>query len=320
MSRPTYSVIVPMYNEEAVILESYRRLSEVMESMAEKYELIFVNDGSRDQTLAIMMDIMAKDNTVKVVNFARNFGHQIAVTAGMDYASGAAIVIIDADLQDPPEVIPKLAEKWRQGYHVVYGQRTKRTGDSIFKKITAWSYYRLLAIMTGNSIPLDTGDFRLMDRCVVEALKRMPEHSRFIRGMVSWVGFKQTPVMYSRDERWAGETKYPLKKMLKLAFDGITAFSVKPLKIATWLGSISTGLGLFYILVMLILVVFRVTVGSYHFTNTLILLVGGLIMICLGILGEYIGRIFEEAKGRPLYLIQHAYGLDKKEDLEDLEG
>lgn len=298
------SVIVPMYNEEEVIEVTYNRLKAVLKSLGETYEIVFVNDGSRDRTAAIVRSICERDRTVKLVDFSRNFGHQIAVTAGMDHASGRTVVLIDADLQDPPELILDMVAKWREGYDVVYGQRVERKGESMFKKATAAMFYRLLRSMTSVNIPVDTGDFRLMDRKVCDALTQMRERSRFIRGMVSWAGFKQTSVEYVREERFAGETKYPLRKMIRLSLDAITSFSTKPLKIAGVLGFILSAVGFVYLIVVLY---------QHFFTNStepgwtslvaISLLFNGITLSLLGVLGEYIGRIYEETKGRPLYLV-----------------
>ena len=238
-NRIVYSIIVPLYNEELVIDESYRRLKEVMDSIKENYEIVFVNDGSRDKTRDKAEEICENDENIKLINFSRNFGHQSAITAGMDLALGDAIIVIDADLQDPPEVILKMIEKWKEGYEVVYGKRIKREGETFFKKFTAKMFYRLLKSMTSVDIPVDTGDFRLIDRKVCDALISLPEKNRYVRGLVSWVGYKQTYVEFERQERFAGETKYPLKKMMKLAFDGITSLSYKPLVIAGYFGGIS---------------------------------------------------------------------------------
>jgi len=247
------TVITPMYNEEAVIAESYRRLKAVMEKTGEAYELIYVNDGSADRTMEIMAEFAAADEHICLIDFSRNFGHQAAVTAGLEHAKGDAVVIIDADLQDPPELIPQMIEKWREGYEVVYGKREERDGETAFKKLTAALYYRLLYWLCDGQIPRDTGDFRLMDRKAVDAVNNMPEKSRFMRGMVAWVGFKQYPLCYHREQRFAGETKYTMKKMLRLAVDGITAFSFKPLRLITLLGVVGAGLSGLALLALLVL-------------------------------------------------------------------
>lgn len=298
------SVVVPMYNEEEVIEATYRRLKAALDSLGETYEIVFVNDGSRDRTSDIVRALCDADRSVKLLDFSRNFGHQIAVTAGMDHSSGRAVVLIDADLQDPPELIPQMVAKWRAGYDVVYGRRTERKGESWFKKTTAALFYRMLRSMTSVSIPLDTGDFRLMDRKVCDALGEMRERSRFIRGMVSWAGFRQTSVDYSRDERFAGETKYPLRKMLRLSLDAMTSFSTKPLKLATVLGFLLSASGFIYLFVVLYQRFFTdTTMQGWTSLIVINLLFNGITLLLLGVLGEYIGRIYEEARKRPLYLV-----------------
>lgn len=310
--RPTLSVIAPCFNEEGVLHELYRRICLVLDASGVSWELVLVNDGSRDRTPEIMRELHAQDPRVKVVDFARNFGHQIAVTAGMDYARGDAVVLIDADLQDPPELILEMLAKWREGYEVVYAVRSERKGETWFKEFTAKAFYRIIYKITDIDIPMDTGDFRLMDRKVVEALKTMREKHRFMRGMSVWVGFRQTGVKYVRAERYAGETKYPLKKMLKFAMDGITSFSYFPLQVATYIGFASALLAILGIIVTVIL---RLS-GSHAFygqatTLVSVLFLGGVQLICLGILGEYLGRIYDEVKGRPLYIVREALGFEK---------
>lgn len=298
------SVVVPMYNEEEVIETTYRRLTDVLTNSGETYELVFVNDGSRDRTADLVRTLGAKDDRVKMIDFARNFGHQIAVTAGMDHAAGRAVVLIDADLQDPPELIPEMLAKWRQGYDVVYGKRIARRGETWFKKVTAKAFYRLLASMTSVNIPVDTGDFRLMDRKVCDALSSMRERSRFIRGMVAWAGFRQTSVEYVRDERFAGETKYPLRKMVRLSLDAITSFSTKPLKIAGVLGFLMSAAGFIYLIVVICQRIFtNTTTAGWSSLIVISLFFHGITLSLLGVLGEYIGRIYEESKRRPLYLV-----------------
>ena len=309
---PTLSVVAPCFNEEGVLHELYRRISQVLDSSGESWELVLVNDGSRDRTPEIMRELHVQDERVKVVDFARNFGHQIAVTAGMDYARGDAVVLIDADLQDPPELILEMLTKWRAGYEVVYAIRAERKGETWFKEFTAKAFYRIIYKITDIEIPMDTGDFRLMDRKVVDALKTMHEKHRFMRGMSVWVGFRQTGVKYVRAERYAGETKYPLKKMLKFAMDGITSFSYFPLQLATYIGFVSALLAVLGIIVTIIL---RLS-GSHAFlgqvtTLVSVLFLGGVQLICLGILGEYLGRIYDEVKGRPLYIVREALGFDE---------
>jgi len=303
----TYSIIAPIYNEIENIPELYCRVTEVMQSAREPWELILVDDGSTDGSTEKIRELAKADKHVRPVIFARNFGHQVAITAGWDYARGEAVVIIDADLQDPPEVILQLAEKWREGYEVVYAVRAEREGETWFKKFTASLFYRLIRWITDVDIPVDTGDFRLMDRKVVDVLKQMKERHRFPRGMSAWVGFKQVGVEYKRAARVAGVTKYPFRKMLKLAANAITGFSYFPLQVATFFGFISAGVAIVAIPIVAIL---RMT-GSHFFegqTTTLIsvLFLGGVQLISLGILGEYIGRLYDEAKGRPLYIVREA--------------
>lgn len=299
------SVVVPMYNEEDVVIESYKRLKKVMDSTNVNYEIIFVNDGSKDRTSHIISEICEKDDKIKLIDFSRNFGHQIAITAGMDYSEGEAIVVIDGDLQDPPEVIPLMLEKWREGFDVVYGKRLERKGDSFFKKFTAAVFYRFLKKMTDVDIPVDTGDFRLIDRRVCEALKQVNERNRYIRGIISWLGFEQTGVEFSRDKRFAGVTKYPLKKMIRFAADAITSFSYKPLKLATYIGFTISMLSFFYLIYVLYLRFFTsITIVGWTSILVVSLLSNGIILMMLGIIGGYIGRIYDEAKGRPLYIVR----------------
>lgn len=313
-SNPKYSIIVPVYNEELVIRESYKRLKEVMDSCMEKYEIIFVNDGSRDSTVDIIRGICNEDDNIKLLIFSRNFGHQVAVTAGMDYASGEAMVIIDADLQDPPGVILKMIERWKEGYEVVYGKRVKRKGETLFKKLTAKLYYRLLRKLSTVDIPVDTGDFRLIDRKVCDVLRSMPEKNRYVRGLVSWVGFKQIAVEYERDERFAGETKYPLKKMIQLSADGITSFSHKPLKLSIYFGASMALLSFISIFIVIFEKIFiNRSVSGWASIITISLFFNGITLMMLGIIGEYIGRIYDEVKGRPQYVIANKIGFNEKE-------
>jgi glycosyltransferase involved in cell wall biosynthesis len=307
------SVIVPMYNEEEVIEVTYRRLKDVLEPLGETYEIIFVDDGSRDKTASIVRALCKVDRKVKLVEFSRNFGHQIAVTAGMDHSSGRTVVLIDADLQDPPELIVDMVARWREGYDVVYGKRIERKGESWFKKMTAAMFYRLLRSMTSVNIPVDTGDFRLMDRKVCDALSSMRERSRFIRGLVSWAGFKQTSVDYVREERFAGETKYPLRKMIRLSLDAMTSFSTRPLKIASILGFVLSAVGFVYLIVVLFQRFFTdSTTQGWTSLIAISLLFHGITLSLLGILGEYIGRTYEEAKRRPLYLVSDAHNFTEE--------
>ncbi|MEN6326537.1 MAG: glycosyltransferase family 2 protein [Syntrophomonas sp.] len=301
-----YTIIIPVFNEEAVINETYIRLTQVMESVGDPYELLFVNDGSKDRTPDIIKGLSKLDNCVRLLDFSRNFGHQIAITAGMDYARGDAIVIIDADLQDPPELIPPMIKKWQEGYEVVYAKRAQRKGETLFKKITASLFYRTLRALTEVDIPLDTGDFRLIDRKVCNVMQSIREKNRFVRGLVSWVGFRQTAVEYIREERFAGETKYPLRKMLRLSMDGITSFSYKPLKIATYLGFVISFGSFVYLLISLVQRLFTSsTVAGWASLMACLLLLNGVILIILGILGEYVGRIYDETKNRPLYILRN---------------
>lgn len=304
---PVYTIIAPIYNELENLPILYDRITQVMDKSGQFWELILVDDGSTDGSTNLIREIAKNDVRIRPVIFARNFGHQIAVTAGLDYSRGQAVVIIDADLQDPPEVILQLIEKWQDGFEVVYAVRSDREGETFFKKVTASVFYRLIFRITDVKIPLDTGDFRLMDRKVVSVMNSMREHHRFLRGMSAWVGFKQVGVKYKRAARLAGETKYPFKKMLKLALTAITGFSYVPLQIATYLGFISAGLSLIAIPVVILMRI----LGSQQFTGqatTLIavLFLGGVQLVSLGILGEYIGRIYDEVKGRPLYIVSEA--------------
>ena len=313
--KPTVTIIAPIYNEFEPLPELYRRVNETMSATGETWELILVDDGSRDGSTDRIRQLAGSDEHVKPVIFARNFGHQIAVTAGLDYSRGDAVVIIDADLQDPPELIPELLEKWREGYQVVYAVRAEREGESLFKLFTAKLFYRLIYRITDVDIPLDTGDFRLIDRKVVDVLNQMRERHRFLRGMASWVGYKQVGVPYKRSARYAGTTKYPLKKMIKFASDAITGFSYFPLQLATYLGFISAGIS---ILAIPVVIALRLA-GSQAFfgqatTLIAVLLLGGVQLISLGILGEYIGRLYDEAKGRPLYIVSEAP--DKRKQID----
>ena len=313
--RTVYSVIVPLYNEEAVVQDSYERIREVMDTTGEPYEIIFVNDGSKDSTYQKVREILKNDKNVKLISFSRNFGHQSAITAGMDYCTGQAVIVIDADLQDPPEVMLKMIEKWKEGYEVVYGKRIKRKGETLFKKATAKIFYRILSKTTDVEIPIDTGDFRLIDRKVCDALKAMPERNRYVRGLISWLGFRQTGVEFVREKRLAGETKYSMKKMFKLAWDGITAFSNAPLKLATYIGVSISAVSFLYLLVVICQKLFTdTTVQGWASLVAISLFFNGVILIVLGIIGEYIRRIYDEAKGRPIYIISEKIGFDEGHD------
>ncbi len=314
------SIVAPVYNEVAILPELHQRVSAVMEAMGEPWELILVDDGSTDGSTEAIRTLAMENEAVKPVIFARNFGHQIAVTAGLDYSQGEAVVIIDADLQDPPEVIPQLVEKWREGYEVVYAVRAEREGETRFKEFTASLFYRIIRSITDVEIPVDTGDFRLVDRKVVEALGRMKERHRFLRGMSAWVGFRQVGVPYKRAARLTGVTKYPFRKMLAFAINAVTSFSFFPLQIATYLGLVCAGISALAIPVVIAL---RLA-GSQAFfgqatTLIAVLFLGGVQLISLGILGAYVGRLYDEAKGRPLYIVREApedFQAERQEDEE----
>ncbi len=313
---PLLSVIIPMYNEEPVIAETHRRLGLAVQTLNMDCELIYVNDGSRDQSADIIRSIIANDTRVRLIDFARNFGHQYAVSAGLEHASGDAVVIIDADLQDPPELISDMVRMWREGADVVYGQRTERKGDSAFKKFSAFAFYRILDALSGVKIPPDTGDFRLMDRKVVDVLKSMPEHNRFMRGIVAWVGFKQVPLHFSRDPRWAGETKYPLSKMLKLAWNGIFAFSDLPVKLPLNMGCFVGAVSALYLLIILVLAFMGKYPGFAHVGLAVTTLLTAAILISVGLVGEYVVRIADEARGRPIYIIRSLEGFAQAKNEE----
>ncbi len=301
------SIVVPCYNEEGVIAETHRRLLQVLNAQSGiESEILYIDDGSRDQTWPILQTLPSSERvTIRALTLSRNFGHQLAVSAGIERAKGDAVVLIDADLQDPPEVLPEMIREWQSGYEVVYGVRTERDGESAFKRITAAMVYRLINRVSEVPIPVDTGDFRLMDRKVVDALMAMPEHDRFIRGMVSWLGFRQKALPYKRDARWAGETKYPLSKMVKFALTAISSFSTSPLKIASWVGFAASGAAVLGMLYVLGLRMFTSTwVEGWTALMLALLFIGGIQLLVLGILGEYIGRIYGEAKRRPLFLIR----------------
>ncbi len=309
---PKYSLIIPIYNEEETIPELYRRVSAVMDSLDDSVELILINDGSRDQSLNLMRELQERDARVCYISFARNFGHQAAVTAGLNFARGQVIVVLDADLQDPPELIPKMIESWQAGYHVVYAQRTKRKKESWFKRLTAYVFYRLLRQLADVDIPADTGDFCLMDRQVVDVLNSMPERNRYIRGLRAWIGFRQTAVKFERDPRFAGEVKYTFKKSLALAINSLVSFSKIPLRISTYLGLFSA---LIALLMALLVLYWRLQQPDSPVTGLATILIavfflGSVQLIGIGILGEYIGRIYEEVKGRPAYTIAEIAGLE----------
>ncbi|MBQ9832277.1 MAG: glycosyltransferase family 2 protein [Clostridia bacterium] len=306
------SLIMPAYNEEEVVEYSFECMDKAMRDIGYPYEIIYVNDGSRDSTMSKLRAIAKKNPHVKVLSFARNFGHQLAVTCGMDAAKGDALVIIDIDLQDPPEVIADLVKAWENGADIAYGKRLKREGETIFKKFTAFCYYRLLAAMSANAIPLDTGDFRLIDRKVADVFLKMREHNRFLRGMSGWMGFEAVPVEYVRHERYAGKTKYTLKKMLRLAFDGIIGFSDRPLTLATGVGGFVTAVSLAGFVASLIC---SLTVGLAPWIWGLcgLGLLNGLTLLALGIQGAYMNRMYDELKGRPLYIVGETINIDNEQ-------
>jgi dolichol-phosphate mannosyltransferase len=308
------SVVVPCYNEELVIVETNRQLVAALQALAATdFEIVYVDDGSSDATVDRLREIQNVDQRVRVVRLSRNFGHQLAVSAGLEHAAGDAVVIIDADLQDPPDVIPEMVARWRDGYHVVYGMRTDRPGETAFKLWTAKLFYRFINRLSKVQIPLDVGDFRLLDRQVVDVLLGMPERDRFLRGMVSWIGFRQIAVMYARGARRAGESKYPLFKMLQFALDGVLSFSLTPLRLALWVGFLSIGLAFAGILYALIIRLYTTNfVRGWTSIFTAVLFIGGAQLITLGIIGEYIGRIYAEVKRRPLYVVEERLGFDER--------
>ena len=317
-----YSLIVPVYNEEKTLPELYRRIKGVIEQLDGQTELILVNDGSRDRSLQIIRELHQNDARVSYLSLARNFGHQIAVTAGLNFARGQVIVIMDADLQDPPELILEMIEKWRQGYQVVYAQRTQRRKEGWFKRFTAYLFYRLLKRLADVDIPTDTGDFCLMDRQVVNVLNSMPERNRYIRGLRSWVGFQQTSVLFERDPRFAGEVKYTFSKSFALAINGLVSFSKVPLRLSTYVGLLSAVVA---ILMAVLVLYWRLVVPHSPLTNFTIILMaifflGAIQLVSIGILGEYIGRIYEEVKGRPLYTLGEVGGFSIQANKTEAES
>lgn len=314
-TKPTISIVSPVYNEEAVLAELYRRVSSVMDQQDEPWEMVLVNDGSHDRSAEVIAELHQKDPRVKGVSFSRNFGFQIAVTAGLNHARGDAVILTDADLQDPPEVYPDMIAKWREGYEVVYGVRASREGETWFKLVTAKVFYRLIRRITNIDIPLDTGDFRLMDRRVVQAINNMPERNRFLRGMIPWVGFKQTGVEYERASRYAGESKFgSVRQMLPFALDAITSFSYLPLQLATYLGfliAVISGLAILAVILVRLFGPENPLIGQAT-TLVSVLFLGGVQLISLGIIGEYLGRIYDEVKGRPLYLVEKKWGFPEE--------
>lgn len=315
--RPVISILAPVYNEEPVLLELYRRVREIMDGLGEPWELVLVNDGSRDRSAEVIAELHERDPRVKGLSFSRNFGFQIAVTAGLDHVDGDAVILADADLQDPPEVFPEMIARWREGYDVVYGVRTSREGETWFKLLTAKVFYRLIYRITDINIPLDTGDFRLMDRRVINVLRRMPERNRFLRGMIPWLGFRQTGVPYERRARFAGESKFnSVRQMLPFALDAITSFSYMPLQLATYLGfslAALSGLAIIAVILLRLLGPSNPLTGQAT-TLVIVLFLGGVQLISLGIIGEYLGRIYDEVKGRPLYLVDETWGIDESRE------
>src|SRR6266481_2142299 len=312
--RMVLSVVIPCMNEEQVLKATNRRLVAVLEGISLDFEIIYVDDGSTDSTPDLLRELQAHNPSIRVIRFSRNFGHQVAITAGLEHASGDAVAIIDADLQDPPEVILDFVAKWLDGYDVVYGVRTEREGETVFKLWTAKLFYRFISHLSDTRIPLDTGDFRLMDRRVVDALLSMPERDRFVRGMVSWLGFSQTAVEYRRAPRLAGVTKFSLFKMVRFALDGIFSFSTLPLRLATWTGFAASGLAIFGIVVVLLERFFGVVGLVRGWSSAMIaeLFIGGVQLICMGLIGEYVGRIYGESKRRPLYIVQERMGFETR--------
>ncbi|MDQ1729761.1 MAG: polyisoprenyl-phosphate glycosyltransferase [Pyrinomonadaceae bacterium] len=308
------SIVVPCYNEAAVVTEFHRRIVAVCAGIADsEFELIYTDDGSVDETPVILRQLQASDERVRVVALSRNFGHQVAVSAGLEHAAGDVAVIIDADLQDPPEVIPELLARWRDGYQVVYGMRTERRGETVFKLWTAKLFYRIINRLSKVKLPLDVGDFRLLDRKVIDVLLAMPERDRFLRGMVSWIGFRQVAVMYKRAERSAGASKYPLWKMLRFAADGVLSFSLTPLRLALWVGFLSIALAFAGIVYALIIRLYTNDwVRGWTSIFTAVLFIGGAQLVTLGIIGEYIGRIYAEVKRRPLYVVAEQLGFGEE--------
>jgi glycosyltransferase involved in cell wall biosynthesis len=308
------SIVVPCLNEEEVLRDTNRRLVAVLEQLPQRFEILYVDDGSADRTPEILRELQVDDERIRVVRFSRNFGHQMAITAGLEHASGDAVAVIDADLQDPPEVIADFVAKWMDGFDVVYGVRTEREGETAFKLWTAKWFYRLIGKLSDTEIPLDTGDFRLMGRRVVDALLAMPERDRFVRGMVSWLGFSQAAVPYRRAARTAGVTKFSLFKMMRFATDGIVSFSILPLRLATWVGFAASGIALVGILITVVdrLMGVEGLVKGWASILVAILFIGGVQLICMGIIGEYVGRIYGESKRRPLYIVRERMGFQAR--------
>jgi glycosyltransferase involved in cell wall biosynthesis len=306
-----YSLVIPIYNEAQVLPTLYQRVTSVLEGQGEPYELVFINDGSTDESATLLRDLRSRDARVKIITLSRNFGHQIAITAGLDYSSGDAVIVMDGDLQDPPEVIPELIAQWKAGNDVVFAVRASRNGEGLFKRATASIFYRVLQRLTATQIPADAGDFRLMSRVAVEALKPIRERNRFVRGLVGWIGFRHSSIRYVRDSRYAGATKYPLPKMIRFALNGIFSFSVLPLQLATYLGLGVSLISFLYLAYAVWLKLFTTrAVQGWASVIVAVLFVGGVQLVSLGIMGEYVGRIYEEVKQRPLYLVSGLAGLE----------
>lgn len=316
------SIVIPTYNEEQVLPELYRRLHQMLVNISGAYEIIFVDDGSTDKTRDILRDLREKDSCVKLLFLSRNFGHQIAITAGIDYTTGENVVVMDADLQDPPEVIPKMLEQRAKGYDIVYAVRTQRHGETVFKLLTARFFYKLLNKLTGLKMPVGVGDFRLLSRRAADKLKRLREQNRYVRGLACWIGYPQTAVYFERPSRYAGKTKFNTLKMLRFALDGITSFSYIPLRLAMFFGFFIALICLIYILYVLFL---KITGGylvqGWPSTIVAVLFIGAIQLICLGIIGEYIGRIYDEAKKRPIYIVSQSFGFDEQShDLKESDA
>lgn len=311
MEQSLLSLIIPVYYEEEVLMESYRRMDAAMKNTGHPYEIIYVNDGSRDGTMKQLRALAREHEEVKVLSFSRNFGHQLAVTCGMDHAKGDALIIIDVDLQDPPELIPKMVEMWKEGNDIVYGKRLKRKGETVFKKLTAAVYYRVLSSMSAYPIPLDTGDFRLIDRKVADVFLKMREQARFLRGMSAWMGFEAVPLEYVREERFAGKTKYTLKKMLKLAADGILNFSSKPLSMALGFGIACEVIGVLGLIAMIVLTsIFGSACPQWLWALVALFVLQGITLMFLGVQGMYLGRMYDELKDRPLYIVAESLNVE----------
>ncbi len=317
IERPTLSVVIPIFNEEGVLPELYDRVTKIGETLSHPFEVIFVNDGSTDRSRDILSDLCRQDNRIRLIQLSRNFGHQVAITAGLDHATGEAVVVMDGDLQDPPEIIPRLVEKWQEGYEVVYAVREVRKGETAFKKLTAALFYRLIRAFTRFDIPKDTGDFRLMSRRAVAEFRSLRERARFVRGLVSWLGFRQTGIGFEREPRRAGETKYPFRKMFRFAMDAVTSFSHVPLHMATYFGFAVSALCFAYIVYAILLKLLTdAPILGWASLIVAILFMGGIQLITLGIIGEYIGRIYEEVKARPLYIVEELTGFRQPTDTD----